>query len=344
MRSVLGPAIKLAIFAVVTLVLTGILAATVTNTSFASSHGYTALFTDASGLQQGDDVRMRGVRIGQVSSLKVRDDRFAAIGFVVDRERVLPAEVKAAIRYRNLIGQRYLALDGPPAPGGPSLPPGATIALDHTRPALNLTDLFNGFQPLFRALTPSDVNQLSAQIIQVFQGEGPSVEQLLASTASLSNTLADRDRVIGQVITNLNTVLGNVSARSPELRQLLDTLQRLVTGLAGDRKPIGESVEALGDLTHATADLVDAARPPLRDDIGELRRLANLLNENNDTVEPQLKSWGPKLDRVIPAASYGSWFQYYACIVTGRITIQSLNVTIPILPLPATQLPARCRP
>jgi phospholipid/cholesterol/gamma-HCH transport system substrate-binding protein len=344
MRSVLGPSVKLAIFTVVTVLLTGILAATVANTSFTTAHEYTAVFTDASGLQQGDDVRMRGVKIGQVTTLQVRDDRFAAIGFTVDRERVLPAEVRAVIRYRNLIGQRYLALDGPPSSAGPALAPGGTIALDHTRPALNLTDLFNGFQPLFRALSPADVNQLSAQIIQVFQGEGPSVEQLLASTASLSNTLADRDKVIGQVITNLNTVLGTVSNRSPELNQLLETLQRLVTGLAGDREPIGESIDGIGELTRATADLVEDARPPLRDDIGELRRLAGMLNDNEKTVEPQLKGWGPELDKVIPAASYGSWFQYYACIVTGKITIQDLNVTIPILPLPATQLPARCRP
>jgi phospholipid/cholesterol/gamma-HCH transport system substrate-binding protein len=344
MRNALGASIKLAVFAVVTLVLTGILAATVANTGFASGSEYTAMFTDASGLQEGDDVRMHGVKIGQITSLEVRDDRLAAVGFAVDRERSVPAGVTAVIRYRNLIGQRYLALDAPTQPSGPPMSPGATIPLDHTRPALSLTDLFNGFQPLFRALTPNDVNQLSAQIIQVFQGEGPSVEQLLTSTASLSNTLADRGKVIGQVITNLNTVLGNVSARSPELGQLLDTLQSLITGLSKDRRPIGDAVDALGDLTDTTAHLVDAARPSLHDDIGELRRLAGMLNDNNDTVESHLKDWGPKLDRVIPAAGYGSWFQYYSCIVSGKISIEQLGITIPILPIPGTQLPVRCRP
>ena len=91
MRSTLGPSIKLAVFAVVTLVLTGILAATVANTSFASADEYTAVFTDASGLQQGDDVRMHGVKIGQITALEVRDNRLAAVGFAVDRERSVPA-------------------------------------------------------------------------------------------------------------------------------------------------------------------------------------------------------------------------------------------------------------
>ncbi|MBO0849042.1 MAG: MCE family protein, partial [Pseudonocardia sp.] len=213
MRSVLAPSVKLAVFAVVTVLLTGVLAATIANANLGSTSGYTAIFTDGSGLQPGDDVRMRGVKIGQVDSLRVHDDRYAAVRFDVDSARGLPAGVTATIKYRNLIGQRYLALDAAPAgsaPGG-TLPPGGVIPLERTRPALNLTELFNGFQPLFQALSPADVNKLSYEIIQVFQGEGDTVEDLLASTASLTGTLADRDQVIGQVIDNLNTVIGAVA-------------------------------------------------------------------------------------------------------------------------------------
>ena len=57
--------------------------------------------------------------------------------------------------------------------------------------------LFNGFKPLFQALSPDDINQLSYEIVQVFQGEGGTLEGLLANTASVTNTLADRDEVIG---------------------------------------------------------------------------------------------------------------------------------------------------
>jgi phospholipid/cholesterol/gamma-HCH transport system substrate-binding protein len=346
MRSVLGPSVKLAIFAVVTVLFTGVLAATIANTGFGRGSGYTAIFTDASGLQRGDDVRMRGVKIGQVTSLRIQDNQYAAVDFQVESSRVLPASATATIKYRNLIGQRYISLDtGAPAAGQPGpLPVGGTIPLARTRPALNLTELFNGFHPLFQALSPDEVNKLSFEIIQVFQGEGPTVENLLASTASLTNTLADRDEVIGRVIDNLNTVIGTVSARAPELSQLIDTLQQLVSGLSAQRQPIGSAVDAIGELSKSTAGLVEDARPPLRSDIDQLRQLAGTLNDNAPTIDRAITNWGPKLDKLVRSVSYGSWFNFYMCQIEGQISVNSTGVVIPVYPFPLTERPRRCGP
>lgn len=346
MRSVLGPSIKLAIFTVVTVLFTGVLAATIANTGFGRGSGYTAIFTDASGLQQGDDVRMRGVKIGQVTSLRIQDNQYAAVDFQVESSRVLPALATATIKYRNLIGQRYISLDtGTPAAGQTStLPVGGTIPLARTRPALNLTELFNGFHPLFQALSPDEVNKLSYEIIQVFQGEGPTVESLLASTASLTNTLADRDEVIGRVIDNLNTVIGTVSARAPELSQLISTLQQLVSGLNEQRRPIGSAVDAIGELTKSTAGLVEDARPPLRSDIDQLRQLAGTLNDNAPTIDRAITNWGPKLDKLVRSVSYGSWFNFYMCQIEGQVSVNSTGVVIPVYPFPLTERPRRCGP
>ena len=347
MRNVLGPSVKLAIFTVVTVLFTGVLAATIANTGFGRGSGYTAVFTDASGLQEGDDIRIRGVKVGQVTALRLRDDQYAAVQFQVDATRTLPASVTAVIKYRNLIGQRYVSLDaGPPAPGQPTgtLPVGGTIPLGRTRPALNLTELFNGFQPLFQALSPDDVNKLSFEIIQVFQGEGPTVESLLASTASLTSTLADRDEVIGRVIDNLNTVIGTVSDRAPRLSQLIVTLQQLVSGLNAQRQPIGSAIDALGELTDTTAGLVSDARSPLKDDIGQLRQLAGTLNDNSETIDHAITTWGPKLDRLTRTVSYGSWFNFYMCQLSAQVSVQDKGVVLPVFPLPGTQRPARCGP
>jgi phospholipid/cholesterol/gamma-HCH transport system substrate-binding protein len=350
MRDALGPSVKLAIFTVVTVLFTGILAATIANTGFGRGSGYTAIFTDASGLQDGDDVRMRGVKIGQVTGLHVQDGQYAAVDFQVDSSRTLPASVTAVIKYRNLIGQRYVSLDtGTPGPAEPTqptgtLPVGGTIPLGRTHPALNLTELFNGFQPLFQALSPDDVNKLSFEIIQVFQGEGPTVESLLTSTASLTSTLADRDEVIGRVIDNLNTVIGTVSDRAPQLSDLIDTLQQLVSGLNAQRQPIGSAVDALGDLTDTTAGLLEDARPPLRDDIGQLRQLAGTLNDNSDTIDHAITTWGPKLDRLARTVSYGSWFNFYMCQLSAQVSVQDKGVILPVFPLEGTQRPVRCGP
>jgi phospholipid/cholesterol/gamma-HCH transport system substrate-binding protein len=344
MRSVVGPSIKLAIFATVTVLLTGVLAATIANTGFGATSTYTAVFTDASGLSEGDDVRIRGVKVGRVASLEVLDDSLASVDLEVEADRRLPAAVTATVKYRNIIGQRYVALGETEAGRGPLLDPGATIPVERTRPALDLTALFNGFQPLFRALSPADVNQLSFEIVQVFQGEGGTIESLLASTASLTSTIADRDAAIGEVIDNLNVVIGTVSARSPELSDLIGSLQQLVTGLAEQREPIGEAVEALGRLTDTTAGLLGEARPALREDIAALGDLSGNLAAESPEVDRVLRGLAPKLESLSRTVSYGSWFNFYLCVIDGEVTIDSLSVAVPFVPAPTTSMPERCGP
>ncbi len=343
MRSISGPAIKLTIFATVTVLLTGVLAATIANTGFGATSTYTAVFTDASGLAEGDDVRVRGVKVGRVTSLAVLDDSLAAVDLEVESDRRLPAAVTATIKYRNIIGQRYVAL-GETDAAGPALEAGATIPVERTRPALDLTALFNGFQPLFRALSPEDVNRLSFEIIQVFQGEGGTIESLLESTASLTSTLADRDTAIGEVIDNLNVVIGTVSERSPELIDLIGELQQLVSGLAAQREPIGEAIAAIGDLTDTTAGLLGEARPALREDIAALGDLSGNLADESPEVDRVLRNLAPKLEALSRTVSYGSWFNFYLCVIDGEVTVDGLSAPIPLVPAPTTSMPERCGP
>ena len=130
--------------------------------------------------------------------------------------------------------------------------------------------LFGGFRPLFTALTPNDVNSLAYEVIQVLQGEGGTVAGLLQHTASLATTLADRDTVIGQVISNLNSVLSTLDSNRNTLSDTIFQLQQFVSGLSADREAIGAAVQNISGLTAATASLLGDARPDLSHDIAEL--------------------------------------------------------------------------
>ncbi len=122
---------------------------------------------------------------------------------------------------------------------------GETIPLARTAPALDLTVLFNGFKPLFEALSPADVNKLAYEIITVFQGEGGTLESLLAHTASVTTTLANRDQLIGDLIDNLNEVLVTLGNRDDELSDLLIKLRQFVGGLSQDREAILGSLDSV---------------------------------------------------------------------------------------------------
>jgi virulence factor Mce-like protein len=318
-------AIKLLAFVLVTSVATGVLAMTIANARFVDTRSYRAIFTDVAGLLKGDDIRVAGVRVGQVEDIKLHQGRQAEVRFSVAKEggfsTGLPRSVLLQLRYRNLMGQRYVALSEGPGSANDFLPPDGTIPVTQTQPALDLTVLFNGFRPLFRALQPKDVNTLALQIVQTLQGEGGTVNSLLAHVASLTNTLADRDQVIGRVIDNLNQVLGTLDQRSTQVSQLIIQLQSFVSGLAGDRKAIFDSLASINQLTGATSDLLKETRPSLKTDIGELGALVKTLGDNGKVLDTALGRTPDRMNALARASSYGSWFNFYLCSFDARIVL-----------------------
>jgi len=312
--------VKLVIFMVVTALATGVLAIVIGNLSFGSTHSYKAEFVDATGLVKGDDVRIAGVKVGSVKDISIVDRTRAMVTFDVQSDTALMRSTRADIRYRNLVGQRYIALTNEIGTTD-VLEPGATIPVSRTSPALDLTLLFNGFKPLFQALSPADVNELSNEIIQVFQGQGGTLNGMLAHTASITQTLADRDQVIGELITNLNSVLDHVGRRNRQLNDLITTFQQFVGGLKKDRGAILGSLNQISDLSVQTADLVSGIRAPFVSDIHHLRGFAANLDRGRAEIDRALQVLPIKLTKIGRTAIYGSWFNFYLCKFSGQIRI-----------------------
>ncbi|MDT0200754.1 MlaD family protein [Nocardioides sp. AE5] len=327
---------KLVLFMVVTALATGLLAAVIGNWSFASSREYKAEFTNATGVVKGDDIRIAGVKVGTVSDVEIKDRTRALVTFSVADEATVTTATHATIRYRNLVGQRYITLTQEGE--GSTLPAGETIPVARTHPALDLTVLFNGFKPLFEALSPQDLNKLSASIVEVFQGEAGTLEGLLSHTASVTQTLADRDQVIGDLIDNLTDVLVTVGDRDQELSALIVNLKTLVNGLAEDRDALLGPLDQISDLAVTTADLVEGLREPLVADIKELNTVAGNLTRNRAELDRAMQVLPIKLNKIGRTATYGSWFNFYLCSFEGSVKIGDL----PALPVLYDTKNARC--
>ncbi|MCD9155418.1 MCE family protein [Aeromicrobium duanguangcaii] len=318
---------KLMAFLVITGLMTALLAAVIGNASFDRTNEYKAVFTDVTSLVEGDDVRIAGVRVGNVADVRVRSGSTAEVTFRVDSDITLTQSTEATLRYRNMIGQRYLALaEGTDGPAG-RLKPGETVDLDRTTPALDLTDLFGGFQPLFEALSPEDTNQLAYELIQVFQGESGTVESLLSHTASLTGTLAERDELIGSVIDNLTVVLTSFNERDDELSTAISTLQQLITGLKDDRGVLTGSLDDIATLTGETAGLLQESRPALTADIRNLRRVTDKVGTKRALrdLDNTLGVLPIKIDRIGRTGEYGSFFSFFVCDVGVNGELPSLS-------------------
>ncbi|WP_243640437.1 MCE family protein [Nocardioides jejuensis] len=312
--------IRLSIFMVITALATGLLAVTIGNLSFQPTEDYKAVFSDATGVNKGDDVRMAGVKIGSVKDVTIVDRTHAEIAFSVSNDVHVTDGTHLTVKFRNLVGQRYLSMTQESGDAA-ALKAGSTVPMDRTTPALDLTVLFNGFKPLFAALSPRDINKLSYEIVQVFQGEGGTLEGLLGDTASLTSTLADRDEIIGQLVDNLNTVLVHVGDRDEQLSSLLKSFRTLVGGLNKDRDAILGPLNQISELSVQTASLVQGLRPDLVADLKQLRRLSTNLDNNKGELDRVLQVLPIKLTKIGRTATYGSFFNFYLCEFHARVSL-----------------------
>lgn len=304
--------ISLTVFVVVCVLGTFGLLAIFTQLRFQKEHLYKAEFTDVSGLAVGDFVRSAGVEVGKVKKISISPDAFAVVQFSTDPAVDLTDGTKAAVRWANPIGDRYLALlEG--AGGLKRLKPGGTIALSRTEPALDLDTLLGGFRPLFRALNPEQVNALSGQLIQVFQGEGATIGSFLNQAAAVTNTLADRDELIGQVIGNLNTVLGSFGDQNHQFAKAIDSLSDLVKGLAARKSDISNAVAYTNAAAATVADLLTQARPPLKNVVTQTDRVAKIVADDHDYFDNFLETLPNSYKILSRLGIMGDFFTFYLC-------------------------------
>ncbi len=283
-----------------------------------SVNTYNAEFTNVSGLKKGDFVRIAGVEVGKVRGISMNPDLTLNVVFSADGSVVLTQGTRAAIRYDNVIGDRFLELRQG-AGGVGLLNPGQTIPASRTDPALDLDALIGGFRPLFRALDPTQVNALTGQLVQILEGQSTAIGSFLAQTAALTGTLADHDQLIGQVITNLNTVMGSVADQSGQLDKSITSLSGLMSKLAARRTEISASVAYTNASAASIADLLAQARPPLKETIAQSDRVDSIVVADHDYFDNLLNTLPDAYQALSRQGMYGDFFTFYICDVALKL-------------------------
>lgn len=316
-----GTAIKFGVFGVTMALLTGALFVIMGQFRTGSTNGYTAVFTDASSLRAGDSVRVAGVRIGTVDDVALQPDNTVLVSFDADRNVVLTTATKVAVRYLDLVGNRYLELLDSPG-STRTQPPGSQIPRERTEPALDLDLLLGGLKPVIQGLNAQNVNALTNSLIQILQGQGGTVESLLSHTSSFTQALADNGQTVQQLIDNLHTVMATVAKDGDQFSGAVQRLQQLITGLAEQRDPIGEAITALDTGTASLADLMTQARPPLSGTVDQLTRLAPLLasDDGKARLDLSLQKAPANYRKLVRLGSYGSFINQYLCGMNVRVT------------------------
>jgi phospholipid/cholesterol/gamma-HCH transport system substrate-binding protein len=332
--------VRFAIYAAVCLFGIAVVFAVFSQFRFEKATTYNAVFANVSGLRENNFVRIAGVEVGKVKKVAVQPDSTVRVEFSADQSVVLTEGSKAAVRYDDLFGGRYMTLEEG-AGGVKRLDPGATIPLSRTQPALDLDALIGGLRPVFRALNPDQVNALSGQLIQALQGQGATVGSVLTQAAAVTNTLADRDRLFGELIKNLNTVLGSLGDQDGQLAKAVDSLSTLMTTLQERKEDIALGVRGIDRVFFTGAEVLRRAREPLKKVVDQTDRVAGTLLADKDFLDNLINTL-PDDYRVIGREGlYGDFFSFYLCDIILKVNGRSGQ---PVYVTVASQRSGRCTP
>lgn len=325
------PGLKLIAFILVTTLTTAILATVVGNMRFGPQNTYSAVFTSASGLAAGEDVKIAGVPVGKITDVRLNSPTDSIVEFTVDSEQTLYAGARVAIRYKNLIGDRYLEL----VSGDPSAPlaHGSTIGPENTSPAVDLDSLVNGFRPLLRGLDPEQANRVTASLVGVLNGQEELIGDLFAEIGSLGSAVADRDAVIGTFVTNLDQVLTVLADRDTQFSEVIDHMSAITGHVNADRELVISAMTQVDAAASSTADLLARARPDLKADMDTLAVLAGNLITDQGTIDDALTEL-PKFYRSVGRTSYGNFVNFYLCGLAIRYPDGSGHSDTPMLVSP----------
>ncbi len=317
-RALAGPPgralLKLTLYSLVCLAVLAALISMIGNRPLrADTTSYQAVLPDATGLFPNDEVKVAGVRVGRVTGIEVERGQ-AVVSFVVERDDLrLRSTTHTGIRWRNVLGQKYLYLY--PQDGG------AVLQEDDRLPAANAVgsaevgELLNAVAPVLRAIDPAKANQFIRTLNDALAGNEERVRDLLANTATLSREVGEADDQIGSVIEGLDTVVGEVAQRDDDVNALITNVGNVSSSLADRADDLDALVVGLVDVQTELNRLLEERTGDIEGTIDSLDVIAATLRDHRDDLDAGLGTLPAGLAPYGQISAYGQWFQVRATIL-----------------------------
>jgi phospholipid/cholesterol/gamma-HCH transport system substrate-binding protein len=305
-------AIKLTVFTIFTIFITFALASIIGKLSpFDDTYQLTARFTDATGILNGDPVKIAGVDVGKVVSFEVEEGEAIVTMEISGEADDLPDNTIAEIKFRNLLGQRIVNLVRPEDPSGTALEGGDEIPVGNTRPALDLSVVFNNLRPLIQSTNPEEINLVARAVLEVFQGKEKDFAGILGNLGEVTQELADRDQRLARLVTNLDRLTEILNGQAGSIRKGVNRFGELMESLADVSPTIEKVVDQLDDASGRFGSVLTRNRANLDDELDDLNTILTIVNEELGPLDVIAKNLKEVLLATARSQSYGKWWNLY---------------------------------
>jgi phospholipid/cholesterol/gamma-HCH transport system substrate-binding protein len=256
----------------------------------------TAYFTRAVGLYPGSDVRILGVKVGEVRSVDAEGDR-VRVEFVYDDKYKVPADAKAVVIAPSVVSDRYVQLT-PAYTKGAVLADGATIKKKRTAVPVELDRIFSSLNDLNVALGPKGANKNGAlsRLLSVgadnLDGEGKNINRTVTDFSKAITTLANGKEDLFGTVRNLQVFTTALAQSDGQVRAFNQDLASVADQLAGEREELALALKNLAVALGEVASFVKENQNNLTTDIKGLANITGTLAKQKAAMAEVLEA-GP---------------------------------------------------
>ena len=299
--------VKLGVYSVVCLAVLAGLVARIGNVDFfADRTAYSAAMPDVTGLQVNDAVKVAGVDVGKVTGMEIHRGQ-AVVSFQIDPDVRLTDQTRVGVRWRNVLGQKYLYLY--PGTEGSRLEPGDRLPASSAVDSADVGAFLNAIGPILQAIDPAKANAFIRAFNEALEGNEDQVRGLLDDTAAIATDLGGSDEQIGSLITNLDTVVTGLADRDADLQLVISRFEKMAGGLAANNADLQILVERFAAVQTQLDELVTRNRGNVDQTIDDLATIAEVLGDHRDDLDQALATLPEGLAIYDQISSYGQWFQ-----------------------------------
>jgi len=268
---------------------------------------YKASFAEIGGLKSGNEVRVAGVSVGNVTDIELKGDH-VDVGFKLDKGTDLGRDTGASIKIRTLLGAEYLALQ--PAGAG-ELAKGATIPLSRTTPPYNVVEAFSDLSTTTDELDVDQVSEALDTLSEVAAKTPKEFRGAIKGVSDLSANLAARDDQINTLLVNLKKVSGVLNSRNTELVTLFKDSDVLFQAISARRDSIHRLLVSTQTISTQLRGLVKDTRSDLKPALDQLDVVTTMLRKNEASLDEALRIYPGFLRVFSNSLGTGPWFDNY---------------------------------
>lgn len=284
---------------------------------------YHAVFADATGVHQGDSVKVAGVSVGRVDGAEIRDGK-AYLTFSLDQNVPITTSTTAILRWRNILGLRYLYLY--PDPGGKTIEEGGTIAQSQTTDAADVGQFLNDLGPVLQAINPKAANEFIQAVDTALTGDEANVRGLIDSGSKLVTQLAQVDSQISQLIGSSDKVMYAFASQHKAIAHILDNLNSVGGVLQRTTGDVDHVMTDFGDVQGKLNYLLRSEKGNIDATLGHLDTVVETLAANKGNLERTLCTTPMGISNYFQTSSWGEWFNVR--ITTANVADSNGNILL----------------